>query len=87
MARGRGSQKEHTPFREIQEIRQRLETGYCPPQLAYINDWKMAGIQVTLRDYREMAALNWSDLVLWGECESQRMQDETELQKQKQDKG
>jgi len=51
----------------------------CPPELGYINSLKKAGVVINLADYRGLAAINRDDLILWGDAEAQRLQDEQKL--------
>ena len=51
----------------------------CPPELGYINSLKKAGIALTLADYWDLASINRDDLILWGEAEAQRLEDEQKL--------
>ena len=40
---------------------------------------KGAGVQITLADYRTLAALNVEDMILFNEAEAQRAEDAAEL--------
>ena len=55
--------------------------GRCPGELEYLNHLKGAGVQISLADYRTLAALDRDDLILWNESEVQRLQDDAELAK------
>jgi hypothetical protein len=46
--------------------------GKLPPALGYVGDMMTAGLVVTYRDYREMPARTWKDIVLWKEAEAER---------------
>jgi len=59
----------------------------CPPELGYINNLKKAGIVLNLADYRGLSAINRDDLILWGEAEAQRLEDEQKLREQGIQKG
>lgn len=50
-----------------------------PGNLAYINMMLGAGVQLTLSDYRGLAAINRDDLVDWNMAREQRMKDEVAL--------
>ena len=53
--------------------------GRCPGELSWVNQLKGAGVQITLADYRTLAALNVEDLILFNEAEAQRAEDAAEL--------
>ena len=59
----------------------------CPLELGYINNLKKAGIVLNLADYRGLSAINRDDLILWGEAEAQRLEDEQKLREQGIQKG
>jgi len=59
----------------------------CPPELGYINNLKKTGIVLNLADYRGLSAINRDDLILWGEAEAQRLEDEQKLREQGIQKG
>jgi len=59
----------------------------CTPELGYINTLKKAGIVLNLADYRGLSAINRDDLILWGEAEAQRLEDEQKLREQGIQKG
>lgn len=59
--------------------------GRCPGELEYVNQLKGAGVQISLSDYRTLAALNREDLILFNEAEAQRVQDDAELRGKGQD--
>ena len=59
----------------------------CPPELGYINNLKKAGIILNLADYWGLSAINRDDLILWGEAEAQRLEDEQKLREQGIQKG
>ena len=46
-----------------------------------MNQLKGAGVQITLADYRTMAALNVEDMILFNEAEAQRAEDAAELRR------
>jgi len=45
----------------------------------YVNALASSGVVLNLTEYKDLAAINRDDIVLWNQAEAQRQHDEIEL--------